>query len=77
MTTVDGGLLRGFRGHLYGSLARRGDALFELCDAMLCSPGPRRWVLRPTSSQSSPAATAASTRRSARKVVRVDTHQDA
>ena len=33
-------VLREFRERLYGSLARRGDALFELADAVLCAPGP-------------------------------------
>ena len=32
------GMLAGFRGELYRCLARRGDALFELCDAVLCRP---------------------------------------
>jgi DDE superfamily endonuclease len=33
------GLLAGFRGELYWSLTRRADALFELADAVVCSPG--------------------------------------
>ena len=33
-------LLAGFREDVYLSLTRRADALFELCDAVLCSPGP-------------------------------------
>jgi hypothetical protein len=33
------GLLRRFREELYGCLERRGDALFALCDAVLCGPG--------------------------------------
>ena len=32
--------LRSFRAGLYGCLRRWGDALFELCDAQLCAPGP-------------------------------------
>jgi hypothetical protein len=32
------GLLTGFRGELYRCLTRRGDALFELADAVLCRP---------------------------------------
>ena len=37
-----GGLdeLRGFRHELYATLSGWGDALFELCDAALCAPGP-------------------------------------
>src|SRR5580692_3900611 len=31
--------LAGFREDLYWSLTRRRDALFELCDAVLCAPG--------------------------------------
>ena len=34
------GELSGFRQELYGCLSRRADALFELCDSILCSPGP-------------------------------------
>jgi hypothetical protein len=30
----------GFRRDFYGCLTRRGDALFELTDAVLCAPGP-------------------------------------
>ena len=51
---------------LYGSFTRWGDALFELCDAVLVRGrvrSPRS--PRSASSRSSPAATAASTRRSA------------
>lgn len=33
------GLLAGFRREVYGSLTRRGDALFGLGDAVLCGPG--------------------------------------
>jgi hypothetical protein len=33
------GLLREFRERMYASLARRGDALFELADAVLCAGG--------------------------------------
>jgi hypothetical protein len=36
------GVLRGFRAELYGCLTARGDALFELCDAVLCGDGPVR-----------------------------------
>ena len=32
--------LQSFRSGLYGCLTRWGDALFELCDAQLCTPGP-------------------------------------
>ena len=32
------GMLARFRGELYRCFARRGDALFELCDAVLCRP---------------------------------------
>jgi len=32
--------LTSFRQDLYGCLGRWGDALFELCDAVLCSPAP-------------------------------------
>lgn len=32
--------LQTFRAGLYGCLRRWGDALFELCDAQLCTPGP-------------------------------------
>ena len=32
------GLLAAFRGELYRCLAKRSDALFELCDAVLCRP---------------------------------------
>ena len=34
------GELSGFREEFYGCLTRRGDALFELTDAVLCAPGP-------------------------------------
>jgi hypothetical protein len=40
MTYADSKALRSFRAHLYGSFTRWGDALFELCDAVLCSGGP-------------------------------------
>ena len=45
MTTPAGDLgglgeLRGFREELYATLSGWGDALFELCDAALCAPGP-------------------------------------
>ena len=33
------GVLAGFRRELYWSLTRRADALFELADAVACSPG--------------------------------------
>lgn len=33
-------MLRSFRTGLYRCLTRWGDALFELCDAQLCTPGP-------------------------------------
>lgn len=32
--------LRELRARIYGCFARRADALFELCDALLCAPGP-------------------------------------
>ncbi|MEW2266281.1 hypothetical protein [Streptomyces sp. NPDC047868] len=33
-----------FRSELYACLTARGDALFELCDALPCTEGfPRRW----------------------------------
>ncbi|MFD9435919.1 NF041680 family putative transposase [Streptomyces sp. NPDC060002] len=34
------GVLAGFRGEFYACLAARGDALFELTDALLCTDGP-------------------------------------
>lgn len=34
------GMLARFRAELYDCLTARGDALFELCDAVLCTPGP-------------------------------------
>ena len=34
------GLLAGFRRGWYGCLGRRADGLFELTDALLCTPGP-------------------------------------
>jgi hypothetical protein len=40
MANADPAALRSFRRHLYGSFTRWGDALFELCDAALCSGGP-------------------------------------
>jgi hypothetical protein len=36
------GLLAGFRGELYRCLTARGDALFDLVDAVLCAEGPVR-----------------------------------
>jgi DDE superfamily endonuclease len=36
--------LVGFRGELHGCLYGWADALFELCDALLCAPGPLRSV---------------------------------
>ena len=36
------GRLAGFRGELYRCLTARGDALFELADAVLCGDGPVR-----------------------------------
>jgi hypothetical protein len=44
--------LRAFREHFYGCLQRRGDALFELCDAVLSAgsvPSPPH--LRPQRSR--------------------------
>lgn len=32
--------LRRLRSDIYGCFTRRADALFELCDAMACAPGP-------------------------------------
>lgn len=40
MATNDDGTLRAFRSELYGTFSAWGDALFELADAALCSPGP-------------------------------------
>ncbi len=40
MATHDDGTLRAFRSELYGTFSAWGDALFELADAALCSPGP-------------------------------------
>jgi hypothetical protein len=34
------GELTGFRQEFYGCLTARADALFELCDGVLCSDGP-------------------------------------
>lgn len=34
------GSCRGFRSELYGCLSARADALFELCDAVLCTQAP-------------------------------------
>lgn len=34
-----------FRTELYASLLSRGDALFELCDALLCTDGPVRTLV--------------------------------
>ncbi|GAA1370236.1 hypothetical protein GCM10009612_59650 [Streptomyces beijiangensis] len=34
-----------FRSEFYGCLARRGDELFELCDALLCTEGPVRTLV--------------------------------
>lgn len=36
--------LPGFRTEFYGCLTRRADALFELCDAVLCTDGPVRSI---------------------------------
>jgi hypothetical protein len=36
------GQLAAFRGELYGCFTARADALFELCDAVLCADGPVR-----------------------------------
>lgn len=35
----------GFRAELYACLIARGDALFELCDAPLCTDGPVRTLV--------------------------------
>jgi hypothetical protein len=32
--------LRRLRSDVYGCFTRRADALFDLCDAMACGPGP-------------------------------------
>ncbi|MFC3890268.1 hypothetical protein ACFOWZ_02180 [Lentzea rhizosphaerae] len=37
-----GGDLPWFRREFYRCLSRRADALFELCDAVLCADGPVR-----------------------------------
>jgi hypothetical protein len=34
-----------FRSELYACLTARGDALFELCDALLCTDGPVRTLI--------------------------------
>lgn len=34
-----------FRAELYACLTARGDALFELCDALLCTDGPVRTLV--------------------------------
>lgn len=34
-----------FRSELYACLTARGDALFELCDALLCTDGPVRTLV--------------------------------
>lgn len=34
-----------FRTELYSCLLSRGDALFELCDALLCTDGPVRTLV--------------------------------
>jgi hypothetical protein len=39
-------VLAGFRGELYECLTRRGDALFETADAVLCADGPVRDLAR-------------------------------
>jgi hypothetical protein len=41
---VAGGELSGFRAGFYHCLDRRADALFELCDAVLCTDGPVRSI---------------------------------
>ncbi|MFD9727369.1 transposase [Streptomyces sp. NPDC059072] len=38
-------LVSGFRSGLYACLVSRSDALFELCDALLCSDGPVRTLV--------------------------------
>ena len=40
MTAPDAARLRSFRAQLYGSFTAWGDALFELCDASMCSSAP-------------------------------------
>ncbi|MFJ9855191.1 transposase [Streptomyces sp. NPDC101150] len=52
MSLVHPGVLRGafgevsrFRTELYACLTTRGDALFELCDALLCTDGPVRTLV--------------------------------
>lgn len=37
--------VKAFRAELYASLPSRGDALFELCDALLCTDGPVRTLV--------------------------------
>lgn len=39
-TTEPGKSLRGFRAGFYAGLTGWPDAVFELCEAMLCAPGP-------------------------------------
>jgi hypothetical protein len=41
---VTGGELSGFRREFHACLTRRADALFELCDAVLCADGPVRSI---------------------------------
>ena len=64
MATDGDEALRSFREHLDGSFTFWGDALFELCDAVLCGVAPFPRSPCSASSQSSPAA--AATRHSAR-----------
>ncbi|MFE1328158.1 transposase, partial [Streptomyces sp. NPDC058741] len=52
MSLVHQGVLRDafaevshFRSELYACLTARGDALFELCDALLCTDGPVRTLV--------------------------------
>ncbi|MFE6974770.1 hypothetical protein [Streptomyces sp. NPDC057682] len=37
--------VKAFRTELYSCLFSRGDALFELCDALLCTDGPARTLV--------------------------------
>ncbi|MFE9637169.1 NF041680 family putative transposase [Streptomyces sp. NPDC006463] len=39
------GVVSGFRSELYACLVSRSDALFELCDALLCTDGPVRTLV--------------------------------
>jgi len=46
-----------FRGGFHACLPRRADALFELCDALLCTDGPDTCLPEPTPARRAPART--------------------